>query len=119
MAEGGTELIVGIKREPRFGPLIMCGLGGIFVEVLKDVAFGLAPLSGDEPERMLHSLRSAPILKGIRGFAGIDIPAAAEVIARIGQLADEHPQIEQLDINPLLASPDGCIAVDARIHVME
>ena len=119
MATGETELIVGIKREPGFGPLVMCGLGGVYVEVLRDVAFSLAPLAGDEPERMLSRLRSAPILRGARGAAGIDIPATAEVIARIGRLVVDHPRIDQLDINPLLAGPDGCIAVDARIRIVK
>ena len=119
MATGETELIVGIKREPGFGPLVMCGLGGVYVEVLRDVAFSLAPLAGDEPERMLSRLRSAPILRGARGGAGIDIPATAEVIARVGKLVVDHPRIDQLDINPLLAGPDGCIAVDARIRIVK
>jgi len=117
-ATGETELIVGAKHEPGFGPIVMCGLGGLYVEVLRDVAFGLAPLAGDEPERMLARLRSAPILRGTRGSGGIDLAAAEDVIARVGQLVSENPRIEQLDINPLLAGPEGCIAVDARIRVV-
>jgi acetyl coenzyme A synthetase (ADP forming)-like protein len=115
---GGTELIVGVKREPGFGPLVMCGLGGVFVEVLKDVSFALAPLAGDEPDRMLGRLKSAPILRGIRGYKGTDIAAVADVIARVAQLAVDHPRIEQLDINPLMAGRGGCVAVDVRVLLL-
>ena len=117
MAAGGVEMIVGVKREPGFGPLVMCGLGGVYVEVLEDVAFGLAPLAGDEPGRMLARLRAAPILEGLRGARGVDRKAVAETIARVAQLAVDFPAIGQLDINPLLAGPDGCLAVDVRISV--
>ncbi len=117
MAAGGVEMIVGIKREPGFGPLVMCGLGGVYVEVLEDVAFALAPLASDEPGRMLGRLRSAPILEGVRGARGIDRKAVAETIARVAQLAVDFPAIGQLDINPLMAGPDGCLAVDVRISV--
>ncbi len=119
MARGETELIVGVNREPGFGPLIMCGLGGVYVEVLKDVAFSLAPLAGDEPMRMLERLRSAPILRGVRGSKGIDIGAVADVISRVSQLVTEHPRIEQLDINPLMSGAESCMAVDARIKVVK
>ncbi|HUX08793.1 MAG TPA: acetate--CoA ligase family protein [Acidobacteriota bacterium] len=119
MAFGETELIVGVNREPGFGPLIMCGLGGVYVEVLKDIAFSLAPLDGDEPARMLGRLRSAPILRGVRGSKGVDIDAIADVISRVSQLVTEHPRIEQLDINPLMAGVGGCVAVDARIKVVK
>ena len=119
MAPTGTELIVGLKREPCFPPLLMCGLGGLYVEVLKDVVFRLAPLPAGEPERMLRSLRIAPILEGIRGSAGIDIQAAADVMTAVGQLAVDFNEIEQLDINPLIAGSSGCVVVDARIKVVK
>lgn len=109
------ELIIGINREPGFGPLVMCGLGGIFVEVMKDVVFSLAPMPADEPAKMLKKLRSSPILEGVRGTAGIDTRLVQEVIGRIAKLAADFPRIEQLDINPLLAGSDGCCAVDCRI----
>lgn len=111
------ELIIGINVEPGFGPLVMCGLGGVFVEVMKDVIFSLAPMPADEPAKMLHKLRSAPILEGVRGTAGIDTKRVGEVIGRISKLAADFPRIEQLDINPLLAGPDGCCAVDCRIRL--
>jgi len=111
------ELIIGINREPGFGPMVMCGLGGVFVEVMKDVVFSLAPMPADEPEKMLHKLRSAPILEGARGTAGIDIKRVSDVIGRISKLAADYPRIEQLDINPLLAGSDGCCAVDCRIRL--
>lgn len=118
MAAGQVELIVGAKREPGFGPLVMCGLGGVLVEVLKDISFGLAPLWRIEPERMLRRLRSREILEGTRGLPGIDLSAAAEVIARIAQLVVDYPRIDQLDINPLLAGPEGCTAVDVRVNIL-
>jgi acetyl coenzyme A synthetase (ADP forming)-like protein len=113
------ELIIGINREPGFGPMVMCGLGGVFVEVMKDVVFSLAPMPADEPAKMLHKLRSAPILEGVRGTAGIDTKLVGEVIGRIAKLAADFPRLEQLDINPLLAGPDGCCAVDCRIRLTE
>lgn len=111
------QLIIGVNREPGFGPLIMCGLGGVFVEVMKDVIFTLAPVPANEPEQMLHRLRSAPILEGVRGTEGVNIPMVAEVIGRISQLAADYPRLDQLDINPLLAGAGGCVAVDARIKL--
>ena len=111
------ELIIGVNREPGFGPMVMCGLGGVFVEVMKDVQFSLAPLPADEPLKMLQMLRSAPILQGVRGTAGVKRIAVADVIARISQLASDYPRLDQLDINPLLAGPEGCCAVDVRIKL--
>lgn len=117
MVSRQMEMIIGMSREPGFGPLVMCGMGGIFVEVLKDVAFSLAPMPADEPLVMIQRLRSAPVLEGIRGTMGADKKQVAEVIARVSQLATDYPDIEQIDINPLLVGPDGCVAVDARIKL--
>lgn len=112
-----TQLIIGVNREEGFGPLVMAGMGGIFVEILKDVRFALSPMPANKPEEMLRSLNSVAIFEGARGTEGIDIPQVAEVINRISQLAADYPEIEQLDINPLLAGAKGCCAVDCRIKL--
>ena len=113
----GTELFIGAKYEPRFGHVVLCGLGGIFVEVLKDVSSGLAPLSYEEAYSMIHSLRGYPILKGTRGQRGINERKYAEIIVRLSTLLRFATEIKEMDINPLLADGDDVIAVDARILV--
>lgn len=113
----GTELFIGAKYEPRFGHIVLCGLGGIFVEVLKDVSSGLAPLSYDEAFSMIHSLRGYKIIKGTRGQAGINEKRYAEIIVRLSTLLRFATEIKEMDINPLLADEKNVIAVDARILV--
>ena len=119
MATGGKEVILGMNRDPRFGPLMMFGLGGTMVEVLKDVSFYLAPVTADEAKQMLKSTKTYQMLEGVRGDEGVDIDALAEGIQRLSQLVTEFPQIQELDINPFLAGPYGMtpIAVDARMSV--
>ncbi|MBQ9645995.1 MAG: acetate--CoA ligase family protein, partial [Prevotella sp.] len=111
----GTELFIGAKYEPRFGHVVLCGLGGIFVEVLKDVSSGLAPLSMAEAENMIHSLRGYKILQGTRGQKGINQQKYAEIIVRLSTLLRFATEIKEMDINPLLADENDVIAVDARI----
>ena len=113
----GTELFIGAKYEPRFGHVVLCGLGGIFVEVLKDVSSGLAPLSMAEAENMIHSLRGYKILQGTRGQKGINQQKYAEIIVRLSTLLRFATEIKEMDINPLLADENDVIAVDARILV--
>ncbi|MBQ4294212.1 MAG: acetate--CoA ligase family protein, partial [Prevotella sp.] len=113
----GTELFIGAKYEPRFGHIVLCGLGGIFVEVLKDVSSGLAPLSYAEAYSMIHSLRAYKIIKGTRGQAGINEARFAEVIVRLSTLLRFATEIKEMDLNPLLADERGVTAVDARIYV--
>ena len=113
----GTELFIGAKYEERFGHVVFCGLGGIFVEVLKDVQSGLAPLSYGEAYSMIHSLRGYKILKGTRGQAGINEKKYAEIIVRLSTLLRFATEIKEMDINPLLADGDDVVAVDARILV--
>ena len=113
----GTELFVGAKYESRFGHIVLCGLGGIFVEVLKDTSSGLAPLSYGEAYSMIHSLRAYKIIKGTRGQAGINEARFAEVIVRLSTLLRFATEIKEMDINPLLADENGVVAVDARIYV--
>lgn len=113
----GTELFIGAKYEERFGHVVLCGLGGIFVEVLRDVSSGLAPLSYEEAYSMIHSLRAYKILKGTRGKKGINERKYAEIIVRLSTLLRFATEIKEIDINPLLADDNDVIAVDARILV--
>ena len=113
----GTELFIGAKYEERFGHVVLCGLGGIFVEVLKDVQSGLAPLSYGEAYSMIHSLRGYKIIKGTRGQAGINEQKYAEIIVRLSTLLRFATEIKEIDINPLLADEHGVVAVDARILI--
>ncbi len=121
MCSKGKEVILGMYRDPRFGPMLMFGMGGIMVEVLKDVAFYLAPITAEEARRMLVRTRTFQILKGVRGQKGVDIDKIAEGIQRLSQLVTEFPQIQEMDINPFVIGPEGTtpIAVDARISVEE
>jgi acetyltransferase len=113
----GTELFIGAKYEERFGHVVLCGLGGIFVEVLKDVSSGLAPLSYAEAYSMIHSLRGYKILKGTRGQEGINEQKYAEIIVRLSTLLRFATEIKEIDLNPLLADENSVVAVDARILI--
>jgi len=113
----GTELFAGAKFEPKFGHMILCGMGGIFIEVLKDVAAGLAPLSADEALAMIRSLKSYKIIQGVRGQKGINENAFADILVRLSALLKAAPEIIELDFNPLLGKEDTVIAVDARIRI--
>jgi acyl-CoA synthetase (NDP forming) len=113
----GMELFCGAKREGRFGHLVMAGMGGIFIEVFKDVATSLVPVSEKEAETMIRSLKSYKIMKGARGSKGISEEAFKKVITSISDLLAEAPEILEMDINPLLGSGESIIAVDARIKI--
>lgn len=113
----GMELFIGAKYEERFGHVVLCGLGGIFVEVLRDVSSGLAPLSYGEAYSMIHSLRGYKILKGTRGQQGIDERRYAEIIVRLSTLLRFATEIKEIDINPLIADANDVVAVDARIRI--
>ncbi len=117
MAARGREVIIGMTRDPEFGPMLMFGLGGIFVEVMKDVTFYLAPITAEEAMQMLIGTRSYALLKGARGQAGVDLTSIANGLQRISQLVTDFPQIKELDINPFLVGPAGTEAVvaDARM----
>lgn len=113
----GTELFIGAKYEPRFGHVVLCGMGGIFVEVLKDVSSGLAPLSYQEASSMVHSLRAYKIIKGTRGQKGLNEKKYTEIIVRLSTLLRFATEIKELDINPLIADSEDVVAVDARIRI--
>jgi acyl-CoA synthetase (NDP forming) len=111
----GHELLLGLKRDPKFGHVIACGLGGIYTQVFKDVSRAIVPIDREEADGMLASLKIAPILKGLRGEAGIDRTGLVEILERLSFLAGTLPDISELDINPVIATSSKCIAVDARI----
>jgi len=117
MADPGLEVIVGMTRDAQFGPMLMFGLGGIFVEVMKDVTFHLAPITEDEAVQMLKSTRSYEMLKGKRGQKEVDIAAIAVALQRISQLTTDFPQILELDINPMIVGELGAepVVADARM----
>jgi acetyl coenzyme A synthetase (ADP forming)-like protein len=117
MAPHGIELIAGITRDPLFGPLVMFGLGGIFVEAIGDVVFRLAPLDDAEAAAMVGAIRSAPILDGIRGQPPADRAALADILLHLAQLATRFPEIAELDVNPLIPTRSGLLAVDARVRL--
>ena len=117
MAPSGTETIIGITRIPRVGPLVMFGLGGIYVEALRDVVLRLCPLDDIDADQMIREVRLSSLLGGLRGQAPRDRRAIAEVVSRMSQLAVRHPRVAEMDINPLLALEHGVVAVDARIQL--
>jgi acyl-CoA synthetase (NDP forming) len=117
MATPGTEVIIGMTTDPQFGPVMMFGLGGIMVEVLKDVAFRVVPLEPKDAASMIQDIKGKPVLDGVRGQPAADIAALESTILGVSQLVQAHPEIRELDLNPVFAYPDGALAVDARIVV--
>ena len=117
MITGGTETIVGVVQEPVFGPVVVFGLGGVATEALGDHVARLAPLTGTDADDLIHSIRAAPLLLGHRGQPAADIQALRDTLLRVSRLADHLPEVAELDLNPVIARPDGAIAVDARIRV--
>lgn len=111
----GTELLLGIKRDPQFGPILVAGMGGIYTEVFKDVARTLVPVDARKAEDLLRSLRIYPILKGIRGQSGVDLAALTDAIVSLSRLAMDYLEIRELDLNPVIATAHGCWCVDSRI----
>jgi acetyltransferase len=114
---GGREVILGAKAEPGLGHLIMFGVGGIFVDVLKDVVFNLTPVTDAEARRMVDDIQASALLSGVRGAAPVDKAALAELIQRLSRLVTDFPQIAELDLNPVMAFEKGAVAVDARIAI--
>ena len=121
MCAQGREVIIGMTRDPQFGPMLMFGLGGIFVEIMKDVTFYLAPVTAGEALEMLKTTKSYKLLTGVRGQSGVDIEGIAEGIQRLSQLVSDFPQIIEMDINPFIVGPVGtdAVAADARITLQQ
>jgi acyl-CoA synthetase (NDP forming) len=115
MIPDGKEVILGAKRDPSFGPVVLFGLGGIYVEVFKESSLRVAPINRAEAEEMISELKTASILKGIRGERPLDIEALVENLLRLSQLMRDFPEIEGMDINPVKVLEKGAVAVDARI----
>jgi acetate---CoA ligase (ADP-forming) len=113
----GMELFAGAKKEDDFGHMVLCGIGGIFIEVLKDVAARLSPLNKSEAMEMIGSLKSQAILQGVRGQEGINIDLFADVLVRLSALLEVAPEIFEMDLNPLLGNKKQVVAVDARINI--
>ena len=119
MIAGGVETIIGITDDPLFGPLVAFGLGGIHVEVLGDVLFRIAPLTDRDADALLHGIRAFRLLQGYRGHPPVDLESLRELLLRVSRLAEEVPEIAELDLNPVIALPpgNGCRIADARIRV--
>jgi acetyltransferase len=114
---GGKELIIGAKSEEGLGHLIMFGIGGVYVEVLRDVVFGITPITAVEAREMLSSIKSYPLLTGFRGEKGVDQKSLVEILQRVSQLVTELPMIQEIDLNPIVAYEDRVVVVDARIKI--
>ena len=117
MVKGGVEMVLGMVRDPKFGPMVMCGLGGVFVEIVKDVTFKLPPLSRDDAQEMIAQLKGKKLLSGYRGAPPVDVLPLEDAILRVSQLVTDAPHIQELDINPFMVCPDASCsrAIDARI----
>jgi acyl-CoA synthetase (NDP forming) len=119
MARPGTEVIIGVTKDPQFGPVIMFGLGGILVELLKDVSFRIVPVAKRDAAEMIREIKGFALLQGYRGHEPADIPYLEKLIVKVSDFIEKNPQIKELDLNPLFAYKDGAIAVDARVVLEE
>ena len=117
MVEPGTETIVGVTQDPSFGPLVLFGMGGVGAELVRDTALRLVPLTDVDAADLVRSLRSSPLLFGYRGAPPADVAALEDLLLRIGMLADELPQVRELDCNPVVVRADGVVAIDIKIHL--
>ncbi len=117
MAPQGTEVIVGMTTDPQFGPVLMFGLGGILVEVLKDVTFRVVPVEPRDAKQMIDEIKGKVILDGVRGQPAVDRAALENAILKVSEFVEANPEVRELDLNPMMAYPEGAIAVDARIVI--
>ncbi len=117
MARSGIEVIVGMTKDAQFGPVLMFGLGGVLVEVLKDVSFRIVPLEARDARQMIREIKGFPVLQGFRNQPPADLEALERLLLCLSEFVDKHPEIEEVDLNPVFAYPDGAVAVDARIVV--
>ena len=115
MARPGTEVIIGMYKDAQFGPVLMFGLGGIFVEVLKDVAFRIVPLTKRDAQEMIKEIKGYPVLEGYRGQEPANIGVLEDYLLKVSDFVERRPEIKELDINPIFAYKDGALAVDARV----
>ena len=119
MAKPGIEIIIGMHKDAQFGPVIMFGLGGIFVEVLKDVSFRLIPIVKRDAEEMIKEIKGYALLNGYRGQEPASVPALVDVLLKVSTLVEKTPEIKEIDLNPVFAYKDSAVAVDARIILEE
>ena len=115
MARPGTEVIIGMSKDPQFGPVLMFGLGGILVEILKDVSFRIVPLTRRDAREMIKELKGYPILEGYRGQEPANIEVLEDLLLTVSDFVEGRPEIMEMDINPIFAYSDGAVAVDARV----
>lgn len=115
MAKPGVEVIIGMSKDAQFGPVLMFGLGGIFVEILKDVSFRIVPLTRRDASEMIRDIKGYPVLEGYREQEPANIPLLEDMLLRVSEFAEKNPQVKELDLNPIFAYRDNAIAVDARV----
>jgi acetate---CoA ligase (ADP-forming) subunit beta len=115
MAKPGVEVIIGMSKDAQFGPVLMFGLGGVWVEVLKDVSFRIVPLEKRDAHEMIQEIKGKPLLEGYRGQEAVDIDNLEALILKVSAFVEQHPEIKELDLNPVFAYKDSATAVDARI----
>ena len=119
MALPGIEVIIGINRDAQFGPVLMFGLGGILVEILKDVSFKIVPLTRRDAREMIREIKGYPLLEGYRGQEPVDVANLEELVLKVSLFVERHPEVKELDLNPIFAYRDGAVAVDARVILEE
>jgi len=115
--EGGIEMLVGVAVDPHFGPVVACGAGGVEAELLNDVAVRVSPLTDLDAREMIRSLATYPRLDGYRGAPKADVPALEELVLRVSAMAETHPEIVEMDCNPVMVLPNGAVVVDARVRL--
>jgi acyl-CoA synthetase (NDP forming) len=117
MVAGGVEMLVGVVHDPSFGPVLACGAGGVGVELLKDVSVRIAPITDKDAAEMVTSLATYPLLQGYRGAPAADVSALRDLLLRVSALVDAHPEIVEMDCNPVKVMPQGAVIVDARVRI--
>jgi acyl-CoA synthetase (NDP forming) len=117
LVRGGAELLAGIVQDPLFGPLVAFGPGGIYAELIGEAAFRIAPLTDEDARELVHLGKAGKLVAGFRGAPAADEEALVDLVLRLSRLADDLPEVAELDLNPVIAGPDGCIVVDARVRV--
>ncbi len=119
MARPGVEVIIGMSKDAQFGPVLMFGLGGILVEILKDVSFRIVPLAKRDAREMIREIKGYPLLEGYRGQEPVDVANLEELILKVSSFVEQNPEVEELDLNPIFAYSDSAVAVDARVILGE
>ena len=119
MVRSGVEVIIGMSKDAQFGPVLMFGLGGILVEILKDVSFRIVPLNKIDAREMIREIKGYPVLEGYRGQEPVDVDNLEKLILKVSDFVEQHPEVDELDLNPIFAYSDGAVAVDARIILGE